>query len=415
MSTARCRAGWRGDRQGDDRDVRGPPAPEDLPAAAFQQQIDQGTAHVGRQGRHRARPRPAVPRAARGHRAAADRSPCRTGFPLPWQIQTEYRFMITLYKLIVQRVSWELQKPRKPDFVIVPPASDFTNLFQPPDFSGVNSDNPIEDVCEVFVALVEWIVKELGAAVEARRRPDQDGRQPGHVPAAAGPVRAGDEDLGRRDEDARRAGAHRHPAPHSEQRYDDGELRLPDEIDLPLITLGGTIDGDVPAGAGRRDRPARATSTRTRRCSSSATRSAIRTIPTTRCCSTTPGQPGPVVEPWEYPPPVGLPDHQPDSHDSGQNSHGRRRPRRYDPSMPATRTGPAAGGYPGLRPGPYPAGTPAGPGVLPHRRVGRPAGATPVRIGPDPVADRPAERGLPGDQREPRRARSATRCRSPRT
>jgi hypothetical protein len=31
--------------------------------------------------------------------------------------------------------------------------------------------------------------------------------------------------------------------PHSEQRYENGELRLPNEIDLPLITLGGTIDG----------------------------------------------------------------------------------------------------------------------------------------------------------------------------
>ena len=31
-------------------------------------------------------------------------------------------------------------------------------------------------------------------------------------------------------------------APHSAQSYDDGELRLPNEIDLPLITLGQTVD-----------------------------------------------------------------------------------------------------------------------------------------------------------------------------
>ena len=31
--------------------------------------------------------------------------------------------------------------------------------------------------------------------------------------------------------------------PHGELTYPDGELRLPNEIDLPLITLGATVDG----------------------------------------------------------------------------------------------------------------------------------------------------------------------------
>jgi hypothetical protein len=31
-------------------------------------------------------------------------------------------------------------------------------------------------------------------------------------------------------------------SPHSQQAYDDGELRLPNEIDIPMITLGGTVD-----------------------------------------------------------------------------------------------------------------------------------------------------------------------------
>jgi hypothetical protein len=30
--------------------------------------------------------------------------------------------------------------------------------------------------------------------------------------------------------------------PHGEQHYDDGELKLPNEIDIPLITLGGSAD-----------------------------------------------------------------------------------------------------------------------------------------------------------------------------
>ena len=87
------------------------------------------------------------------------------GFPLPWEVGTAYRFMITLYKLNFGG-GWELPKPRTPDFIITPPLDDFTNLFQPPDFSGVNGDNPIEDVCDVFVALVQWLVKEIAAAIK---------------------------------------------------------------------------------------------------------------------------------------------------------------------------------------------------------------------------------------------------------
>lgn len=36
-------------------------------------------------------------------------------------------------------------------------------------------------------------------------------------------------------------------SPHAEQLYPDGELRLPNEIDIPLITLGGTVDATFRA------------------------------------------------------------------------------------------------------------------------------------------------------------------------
>lgn len=169
--------------------------------------------------------------------------PVPTGFPLPWEVATSYRLMITLYKLNFNG-GWELPKPRVPDFVIVPPLSDFTNLFQPPDFSGVDSANPVEDVCDVLLALVQWIVKEIAAVIklvgdltkallspatyEIRLRLHEIAMKIWDVATKTHDVLAHTGLL----------------MPHAEQRYDDnGELKWPNEIDLPLITLGGTIDG----------------------------------------------------------------------------------------------------------------------------------------------------------------------------
>ena len=97
-------------------------------------------------------------------------------------------------------------------------------------------------------------------------------------------------------------------APHGLVTYDDGELRLPDEIDLPLITLGGTVDAAFqqaladaidPLGnldkdqVGVRHRPL-------------GHRSA--TIPTIRCCATPRSdrttavvRAGEFRRPWAYP------------------------------------------------------------------------------------------------------------------
>ena len=168
--------------------------------------------------------------------------PVPQGFPMPWQVQTMYRLMITLYKLNFSG-SWELQKPRKPDFVIVPPASDFTNLFQPPDFSGVDSSNPIVDVCEVFVALIEWAIKEIEDALKLVGDLIKMALSP-----LTYPVRLGIYELAMKiwDIAAKTHDVMAHTGilmPHGEQRYEDGELRLPNEIDLPLITLGATVDG----------------------------------------------------------------------------------------------------------------------------------------------------------------------------
>jgi hypothetical protein len=168
--------------------------------------------------------------------------PVPRGFPLPWEIRTMYKIMITFYKFSFNG-TWELQKPRKPDFIILPPVSDFENLFQPPDFSGVDGSNPIEDVCGVFIALAEWAIKQLEAAVKLAGD---------LVKMAVSPstylLRLGLYELSMMvwDVTMKTHDVLAHTGfftPHAEQRYDDGELRLPNEIDMPLITLGGSVDG----------------------------------------------------------------------------------------------------------------------------------------------------------------------------
>jgi hypothetical protein len=169
--------------------------------------------------------------------------PVPPGFPMPWEIQTMYRIMISFYKFSFTG-SWELEKPQSPDPIIVPPASDVENLFQPPDFSGVDSSNPVADVCEALLALVEWVGKELGDA--AKLAGDLVKMV---VSPLTYPLREGLYEIAMAVWDVitktHEVLAHTgFMIPHGEQLYPEtGELRLPNEIDLPLITLGGTVDG----------------------------------------------------------------------------------------------------------------------------------------------------------------------------
>lgn len=168
------------------------------------------------------------------------------GFPLPWQIQTIYRVMITFYKFSFKG-SWELDKPRKPQGIIFPPASDIENLLQPPDLSGIDPSNPIDDVCGLFRALVQQAIKSLDAALKLVED---------LIKMAASPatylLRLGLYELSMlvwhvtttTHEVLTHTGF---VAPHAEQRYPDGELRLPDEIDENLITLGQTVDATFRA------------------------------------------------------------------------------------------------------------------------------------------------------------------------
>jgi hypothetical protein len=173
--------------------------------------------------------------------APAPQFSVRKGFPLPWQIKTVYRIMISFYKLSYNG-TWELEKPQKPDFIIFPPASDIENLLQPPDLSGIDPSNPVDDICGLFIALIEWAVKTLEAAGKLVGDLIKMVASPGTYP-----VRLGLYELAMMVWDivmkTHEILAHTgYFMPHAQQLYPGGELRLPDEIDLPLITLGGTVD-----------------------------------------------------------------------------------------------------------------------------------------------------------------------------
>jgi len=167
--------------------------------------------------------------------------PVRNGFPLPWQVKTIYKIMITFYRLSFNG-TWELEKPRKPDFIIFPPPSDIENLLQPPDLSGIDPSNPVDDICGLFIALVQWAIKNIDAAIKLAEDLIKMLASP-----ASYPLRLGLYELAMMVWDVvmktHEVLAHSaYVSPHAEQHYPDGELRLPNEIDAPLITLGGTVD-----------------------------------------------------------------------------------------------------------------------------------------------------------------------------
>jgi hypothetical protein len=164
------------------------------------------------------------------------------GYPLPWEVKLSYRFMITYYKKVFWG-SFDLGKPRAPDVIIWPPASDWSDLASPPDFSGVDSSDPVEDICDAIAAIVDWISKEVQAV----------GKLVGDLIKAltsplSYPVRMLLYELAMAAWDITSTThdilAHTgFMLPHGEQVYpDNGELKLSNEIDQGLISLGHSLD-----------------------------------------------------------------------------------------------------------------------------------------------------------------------------
>jgi Zinc dependent phospholipase C len=163
------------------------------------------------------------------------------GFPLPWEVKATYRFMLSWFKRSYQS-TLDLDKPKRPT-IFTPPSSDYD--FGPPDFSGVSSaDDPISEACAVIEALLDWIWKTVERAAQLAYDIAKS-----VISAATWPAREAIYEglllpAWQVGENVRMVLAHLgYLMPQSEDRYDDGEIRHPSEIDLELVTLGHTVDG----------------------------------------------------------------------------------------------------------------------------------------------------------------------------
>jgi hypothetical protein len=165
------------------------------------------------------------------------------GFILPWQVKTTYRFMLSFYKMAFFD-KWDLRKPKKPDFIITPPASDFTDLFSAPDFSGASSGDPVQDACDAIRSFFDWLGKELEAAAKLLGDIIKMIASPGSYPIRLALYQVA---MWCWDAVQNTHALLAHTGflmPHAEQHYPDGELALMNEIDVALVTLGHTVDGD---------------------------------------------------------------------------------------------------------------------------------------------------------------------------
>ncbi|MEO5609640.1 MAG: zinc dependent phospholipase C family protein [Ornithinibacter sp.] len=163
------------------------------------------------------------------------------GYPLPWEVKVCYRFMISFYKLSFNQ-GFNLAKPRVPETIIWPPASDFTDLASLPDFSGPSTGDPVEDLCNAIKAIIDWIKKEAERAIKLAGDIVKMLASP-----FSAPLRAKLHELAMLGWNISTT-SHEILAhtgfvyPHGERLYDDGELAVPNEIDIALITLGSTAD-----------------------------------------------------------------------------------------------------------------------------------------------------------------------------
>ncbi len=165
------------------------------------------------------------------------------GYPLPWEVKVSYRFMISYYRLAFWG-GFDLDKPRAPQVVLWPPASDFSDLASAPDLTGVSSDDPVDDVCDAIKSLLDWFKKEIDAAGQLFGDIVKMLTSPASYPLRWLLYQAamyGWDLITNVHEILSHTGF---LLPHGEMRYDDdGELRQPSDIDEALIQLGNTVDG----------------------------------------------------------------------------------------------------------------------------------------------------------------------------
>lgn len=162
------------------------------------------------------------------------------GFPFPWEVMTAYRFMLSWFKRQYLSTA-DLDRP-KPPTVFTPPSSDFD--FGPPDFSGVSaSDAPLSELCSVLLALLDWIFKSLEKIGQLLYDVAKTVASAATWPAREVIYEGVILPLWEATENMRMVLVHLgYMMPQSEQRYDDGNLKRPNEIDEELIKLGHTVN-----------------------------------------------------------------------------------------------------------------------------------------------------------------------------
>src|SRR5216683_3084005 len=167
------------------------------------------------------------------------------GFPLPWEVQTAYRFMMSGFKRQFD-TGFDMDKPKRPTW-FTPPPSDYN--FGPPDFSGVNpSDNPISQLCEAILALLDWIFKSLEKAGQLAYDLGKSAISGATLPARQALYDGLVLPAWQVCENMREVLVHMaYLTPQSEMRYANGEIRRPNEIDYELISLGHSVDGAFAA------------------------------------------------------------------------------------------------------------------------------------------------------------------------
>ncbi len=163
------------------------------------------------------------------------------GFPLPWEVQTSYRFMTSFYRLSFWG-GFDLDQPPQPDVIIWPPASDLTDIASVPDLSGPSSGDPLQDVCSAIKSFLDWLAHEaeaigklIGDIVKALASP---GTYPLRWALYQAAMWAWDIATTTHEIMAHTGFV----MPHGEL-VKDGRLAQPNEIDHALITLGSTVDG----------------------------------------------------------------------------------------------------------------------------------------------------------------------------
>jgi hypothetical protein len=167
------------------------------------------------------------------------------GFPLPWEVQVAYRFMLSWFKREFN-TGFDMDKPERPTW-FTPPSSDYD--FGPPDFSGVDSSaDPVEQLCDTILAILDWIWKSLEKAAQLAYDLGKSAISGATLPARQWIYDGLVLPAWQICENMRQVLVHMaYLTPQSEMRYATGEIRRPNEIDFELISLGHSVDGAFAA------------------------------------------------------------------------------------------------------------------------------------------------------------------------